>query len=79
MGSAVRHGKTFSRAWDRFILAWPLSRVVVVLGAPLAPDAGALVLQNAIARANASAAEALDDSGAKLLASKKYSKSGGAA
>jgi lysophospholipid acyltransferase (LPLAT)-like uncharacterized protein len=35
MGSAIRSGKVFDRAWDRFALAWPFSRVAVVLGAPL--------------------------------------------
>ena len=35
MGSAVRHGKTFRGAWDRFVLAWPFTKVVVVLGAPV--------------------------------------------
>ena len=59
MGSAVARGKTFNRAWDRFVLAWPFSRVVVVLGAPLdpeTPDGGAPALQNAIVRANEAAA-----------------------
>jgi lysophospholipid acyltransferase (LPLAT)-like uncharacterized protein len=36
MGSAVLRGKTFTRAWDRFVLAWPFARVAVVLGAPVA-------------------------------------------
>jgi lysophospholipid acyltransferase (LPLAT)-like uncharacterized protein len=35
MGSAIRNGKVFDRAWDRFALAWPFSRVAVVLGAQL--------------------------------------------
>ena len=55
MGSAVAHGKTFSRAWDRFALAWPFARVVVVLGAPIAAPAvatdGAVALRNAEANA----------------------------
>jgi lysophospholipid acyltransferase (LPLAT)-like uncharacterized protein len=38
MGSAVRGGKVFARAWDRFALAWPFGRVSVVLGAPLELD-----------------------------------------
>lgn len=41
MGSAVRAGwgrrKVFTRAWDRFVLAWPFAEVAIVLGAPLAP------------------------------------------
>jgi lysophospholipid acyltransferase (LPLAT)-like uncharacterized protein len=60
MGSAVAHGKTFARAWDRFALAWPFARVVVVLGAPIeAPAAAAeatVALRNGIAEANAVAA-----------------------
>ena len=36
MGSAIGAGKTFHRAWDRFALAWPFTRVAVVIGAPLA-------------------------------------------
>ena len=39
MGSAVHRGKTFARAWDRFELAWPFTRVTVVLGPPLPPPA----------------------------------------
>lgn len=35
MGSAVRGAKIFARAWDRFELAWPFSRVSVVLDAPV--------------------------------------------
>jgi lysophospholipid acyltransferase (LPLAT)-like uncharacterized protein len=34
MGSAVASGRAL-RSWDRFELAWPFSRVAVVLGAPL--------------------------------------------
>jgi len=29
----------FPRAWDRFTLAWPFTRVEVVLGAPIEPAA----------------------------------------
>lgn len=32
MGSAVRGGKVFGRAWDRFALAWPFGRAAVVVG-----------------------------------------------
>jgi len=35
MGSAIGSGLTFERAWDRFALPWPCTRVAVVLGAPL--------------------------------------------
>jgi hypothetical protein len=37
MGSAAAHAVVLSRAWDRFVLAWPFSRVSVVLGAPIDP------------------------------------------
>jgi lysophospholipid acyltransferase (LPLAT)-like uncharacterized protein len=46
------------RAWDKFALAWPFTRVTVRLGAPIDPrddDARAL-LETAIVRANAEAA-----------------------
>lgn len=58
MGSAARRAHVFSRAWDRFILAWPLSRAVVALGAPIEPADGdaAARLERAIALANEEAA-----------------------
>jgi lysophospholipid acyltransferase (LPLAT)-like uncharacterized protein len=60
MGSAVARGTIFARAWDRFALPWPFSRVAVVLGAPIEPDAAdpaalASALAGAIAGANARA------------------------
>lgn len=57
MGSAMQRGVVLRRAWDRFAIAWPFSRVTVRLGAPIEPDApNALVtLQHAIAQANAEA------------------------
>ena len=58
MGGAIERGVVLRRAWDRFALAWPFSRVTVSLGAPIdphAPDARAL-LEGAIARANVEAA-----------------------
>jgi len=75
MGSAVRGGKTFTRAWDRFVLAWPFGRVAVVLGAPLAADTGADVLQNAIANANAVAAGMLASPERNTLGFKDFSSS----
>lgn len=59
MGSAVAGGKTFTRAWDRFVLAWPFARVAIVLGAPLDPAAAAPEVGAAIAGANERAAAAL--------------------
>lgn len=61
MGSAVAHGTTFARAWDRFALAWPFTRVVVVLGAPIEPalasSEGGVALRDGIADANSAAAK----------------------
>jgi lysophospholipid acyltransferase (LPLAT)-like uncharacterized protein len=47
-------------AWDRFVLAWPFSRVTVRLGAPIDParDDAREALEGAIACANAEAAAA---------------------
>ncbi len=69
MGSAVRRGKTFVRAWDRFVLAWPFTRVVVVLGAPIMPsaDSGA-ILRGAIVAANFEAEGRLVEPGRKTPA-----------
>lgn len=52
MGSAVARGHTFERAWDRYTLAWPFSRVAVALGAPLRADASDAELGVAIEAAN---------------------------
>ena len=32
-------GHVFERAWDRFSLPWPFTRVAVVIGDPIEPDA----------------------------------------
>jgi lysophospholipid acyltransferase (LPLAT)-like uncharacterized protein len=57
MGSAITRGMILRRAWDRFAIAWPFSRVEVVLGTPIEPnDEGAIDrLAQAIHRANARA------------------------
>jgi lysophospholipid acyltransferase (LPLAT)-like uncharacterized protein len=51
----VHGGFVLGRAWDRFEVAWPLSRVDVVLGEPIdpavAPDPRSL-LETALARLN---------------------------
>jgi lysophospholipid acyltransferase (LPLAT)-like uncharacterized protein len=39
MTGRVHSGVVFRRAWDRFTLAWPFTRVDVLLGAPIDPDA----------------------------------------
>jgi lysophospholipid acyltransferase (LPLAT)-like uncharacterized protein len=67
MGSAVHRGKIFARAWDRFVLAWPFSRVVVVLGPPIAASVGQRDLAKAIEVANARAQRILAASGPKRL------------
>ena len=67
MGSAARGGKTFTRAWDRFVLAWPFTRVAVVLGAPLTPDEAAASLGEAIGHANERAQGMLAKDSRKML------------
>jgi lysophospholipid acyltransferase (LPLAT)-like uncharacterized protein len=57
MGSAVARGLVLSRAWDRFTIAWPFSRVVVVLGAPAQADDLASAIRQANQRAGALLAE----------------------
>jgi lysophospholipid acyltransferase (LPLAT)-like uncharacterized protein len=54
MGGAVAHGVTLARTWDRFVIAWPFSRVVVALGPPINPDAVTACeeLSEGITRAN---------------------------
>jgi lysophospholipid acyltransferase (LPLAT)-like uncharacterized protein len=63
MGAAVGCGMTFTGAWDQFLLAWPFTRVVVRLGAPIDPSARVrdvdLELSSAIADANRVAEERL--------------------
>jgi lysophospholipid acyltransferase (LPLAT)-like uncharacterized protein len=62
-GAAVSSGVVLRRAWDRFGIAWPFSRVVIRLGAPIEPhdDCGEVdvELSRAIALANAEARRAL--------------------
>jgi lysophospholipid acyltransferase (LPLAT)-like uncharacterized protein len=58
LGGAIERGFVLRRAWDRFGVALPFSRVSVRLGAPIEPrreDARA-ALEGAIVRANAEAA-----------------------
>ncbi len=56
-GSACRHAFVFRRAWDRFVLPLPFSRVVIVAGAPLEPYLEPEALSAAIAAANEKARE----------------------
>jgi lysophospholipid acyltransferase (LPLAT)-like uncharacterized protein len=39
VGSAIERGFVLERAWDRYAIAWPFSRVRVVMGAPIDPSA----------------------------------------
>jgi lysophospholipid acyltransferase (LPLAT)-like uncharacterized protein len=41
MTGRVRHGVVLRRAWDRFAVAWPFTRVDVLLGEPVDPRAHA--------------------------------------
>jgi lysophospholipid acyltransferase (LPLAT)-like uncharacterized protein len=58
LGGAFEHGIVLRRAWDRFGLAWPFSRVTVRLGAPIEPggEDARRALEGAIVRANLEAA-----------------------
>jgi lysophospholipid acyltransferase (LPLAT)-like uncharacterized protein len=40
MGAAMAWGRVLG-SWDRFMLPWPFSRIVVVLGAPIEPGVSA--------------------------------------
>lgn len=68
MAGAVRRGVVLGRAWDRFAVAWPFTRVDVALGCPIDPAAeGAREeVQRALLALNASLAPAaLDGSPAR--------------
>ncbi len=61
MGSASKNAWVFERAWDKFTLPQPFSRVIVVLGAPLDPTTATTTdLENAIASANECARSQLE-------------------
>jgi lysophospholipid acyltransferase (LPLAT)-like uncharacterized protein len=65
MAAACARCHVFARAWDRFELPLPFTRVVVVLGAPLAPgEATPEALGTAIDRARGEAARAVSRTGA---------------
>jgi lysophospholipid acyltransferase (LPLAT)-like uncharacterized protein len=54
VGSAASHATVLGRAWDRFSIPWPFSRVVVVAGAPIDAEQAAArpeLVERAIARA----------------------------
>jgi len=64
MGSAAPRGLTLERAWDKFRIPLPFTRVVVCLGAPLEGSASSQELALAVERASA-----LAMSSAHMLAS----------
>lgn len=52
-GAAAKRRVVLERAWDRFVLPWPFTRVDIVLGAPVAIGDGAEKrLERAIAECN---------------------------
>jgi lysophospholipid acyltransferase (LPLAT)-like uncharacterized protein len=57
VGAAVERGLVLERAWDRYFIAWPFSRVSVVMGAPIDPllSNAREELETAIRHANAAA------------------------
>lgn len=57
LGVACRHALTFEKAWDRFLLPWPFSRVFVIAGDPLPADTTASALAAAIRKTNLRAAK----------------------
>ena len=54
IGSAMGHGHVLHRAWDRFAIPWPFTRVAVVLGAPIT-EADDVAMRIAAANADAAA------------------------
>jgi lysophospholipid acyltransferase (LPLAT)-like uncharacterized protein len=56
MAGAVRRGAVLRRAWDRFAVAWPFTRVDVALGCPIEPtsEGAREELQQALQALNAS-------------------------
>ena len=66
IGAAVDKGIVLERAWDRYAIAWPFSRVEIVVGSPIDPESpdARERLETAIAVSNAEAGRLLlDDSG----------------
>ncbi|HKQ71041.1 MAG TPA: DUF374 domain-containing protein [Polyangiaceae bacterium] len=56
MGSAAPRGVTLEKAWDKFRIPLPFSRVAVCLGAPLVASSSVEALKSAIVQATALAA-----------------------
>ena len=57
LGVACRHALTFEKAWDKFLLPWPFSRVFVIAGDPLPANTTASELAAAIRKTNLRAAK----------------------
>ncbi|MGH7283957.1 MAG: hypothetical protein ACRELY_20720, partial [Polyangiaceae bacterium] len=51
-GAACAHALTFEKAWDKFVLPWPFSRVIVMLGDPLPASTTRAELGAAIRKIN---------------------------
>jgi lysophospholipid acyltransferase (LPLAT)-like uncharacterized protein len=68
MGAAVEWGTVLTGAWDRFVLAWPFSRVALRLGPPIDPadPCARTRLDAAIDQANADALALLEAGSGKL-------------
>jgi len=60
VGSACARAWTFERAWDKFRVPFPFSRVAVVVGAPLEASVTADELARAITRVNEAAERLLE-------------------
>jgi lysophospholipid acyltransferase (LPLAT)-like uncharacterized protein len=69
MGAAVACGKVFHRAWDRFTLAWPFTRVAVVLGAPVEIEGSGQETDWALAKARLAEAIASANAAAEAILS----------
>jgi lysophospholipid acyltransferase (LPLAT)-like uncharacterized protein len=69
VGAAMGRGFVLERAWDKYAIAWPFSRVELVFGAPIDPTRAAAreELELAIARANDDAEEKLRGQSPALL------------
>lgn len=57
LGVACRHALTFDKAWDKFLLPWPFSRVFVIAGDPLSAATTPSELAAAIRKTNLRAAK----------------------
>jgi len=60
IGSAITCGHVLARAWDRFAIPWPFTRVAVAVGAPIPGDVGDVAERIAAANARAAAMLARD-------------------